>query len=234
MINKKVLFVVTSTAEVPATCEKTGLWIEEWSTPYYLLTAQGFLVTTASPKGGIAPIDPKSTLPDFTTDSVRKFFDDRAAMQQLNETIALKDINPEAFEAVFYPGGNGPMWDLPSNKDSIRIIENFHRAGKVVALVCHAPAALENTCGPDGEPLVKGVKVTSYSQNEDTASQNQGNVPYSLQNMLKEKGGIYVQGENWHPFAVNDGGLITGQNPASSQLVAQMIAERLTTVTTPH
>jgi len=226
MINKKVLFVVTSTAEVPTTGKKTGLWIEEWATPYYLLTAQGFQVTIASPKGGIAPIDPKSTLPDFTTDSVRKFFDDKEAMQQLNETISLKDIDPDTFDAVFYPGGNGPMWDLPNNKDSIRIIENFHRAGKVVALICHASAALENTRRSDGEPLIKGVKVTSYSQSEDTASQNQDNIPYSLQDMLKEKGGIYVQGENWHPFAVNDGGLITGQNPASSHLVAQMIAEQ--------
>lgn len=234
MINKKILFVVTSTAEVPTIGKKTGLWIEEWTTPYYLLTAQGFQVTIASPKGGVAPIDPKSTLPDFTTDSVRKFFADGAAMRLLNETIALRDIDPDAYDAVFYPGGNGPMWDLPDNKDSIRIIENFHLAGKVVALVCHASAALENTRRPDGEPLVKGVKVTSYSQSEDVASENQDNIPYSLQDMLKEKGGIYVQGENWHPFAVNDGGLITGQNPASSHLVAQMIAERLTTVTTSH
>jgi putative intracellular protease/amidase len=161
MKNKKVLFVVTSTEEVPNTGKKTGLWIEEFATPYYFLTELGFQITIASPKGGITPIDPKSTLPDFSTDSVKKFLNDKAAVQKLNETVSLKDIDADAFDVVFYPGGNGPMWDLPNNEESIRIIENFHREGKVIALVCHASAALENAKGSDGEPLVKGEKVTS-------------------------------------------------------------------------
>jgi putative intracellular protease/amidase len=228
MKKKKVLFVVTSTAEVPTTGKKIGLWIEEFAAPYYFLTEQGFQVTISSPKGGVAPIDPKSTLPDFSTEPVKKFFNDKAAVQQLNETVALKDIDPNEFDAVFYPGGNGPMWDLPNNKESIRIIEDFHRKGKVVALLYHAPAALEQVKGPDGKPLINGIKVTSYSNSEDAASQNQENVPYSLEDMLKGKGGLYVHGEDWHSFAVNDGGLITGQNPASSHLVAQLIAKELT------
>ena len=227
MKTKKVLIVVTSFDEVPLTHTKTGIWIEEFAAPYFLFMEQGVELTIASPKGGKAPIDPKSTKPDFSTASVKRFFADPAAQERLNHTVPLKDVKPEEFDAVYYPGGHGPMWDLPQNAKSIEIIEYFYNANKPVALVCHAPAALKNVKTKTGESLVKGKKVAGFTNTEEIAGQSTKEVPFMLEDMLKENGADYQKGADWQPFAVSDGVLITGQNPASSELVAERIIAAL-------
>ena len=227
MKTKKVLIVVTSTNEVKKTGKKTGLWIEEFASPYYLFTAQGYDVVVASPKGGEAPIDPKSTLSDYSTGSTKLFFADPAAQEKLKHTITLKQVNPDDYVAVMYAGGTGPVWDLPENKQSIHIIETFYKEGKPTALVCHAPAALKNVKDSNGEPLVKGKQITGYSNSEEAAGQSGDMVPFSLETMLKSEGANYVKGEDWHPFVVAEGNLITGQNPASSGPVAEKVIETL-------
>jgi len=227
MKTKKVLFVVTSFDKIKATGKPTGIWIEEFAAPFYLFASKGIEVTIASPKGGKAPIDPKSTLPDFTTDNVKRFFSDASAQERLNNTLKLEDINPQDYDAVFYPGGHGPMWDLPENKYSIAIIETLYNEKKPVALVCHAPAALQNVKDKNGDPLVKGKKIAGFTNSEEIAGQSTADVPFMLEDMLKGKGANYQKGTDWQPFAVNEGQLITGQNPASSELVAEKIIELL-------
>ncbi|WP_200837169.1 type 1 glutamine amidotransferase domain-containing protein [Dyadobacter sp. 3J3] len=229
MKTKKILFVVTSYDQVP-NGTKTGIWIEEFASPYYLLTAEGIEITIASPKGGKAPIDPKSTKPEFSTESVKRFFSDTSLQEKLNNTVALEDIDPTAYDAVFYPGGHGPMWDLPENAISINIIESFYEAGKPVALVCHAPAALKNVRSQNGESFVKGKKVAGFTNSEEIAGQSTGEVPFMLEDMLVENGAVYQKGADWQSFAVNDGVLITGQNPASSESVAEKILSALKSV----
>jgi len=227
MQSKKVLFVVTSTDQVKNTGAKTGLWIEEFATPYYALTEKGIAVTIATPNGGRAPIDPKSTLPEFSTPSVKKFFNDTAAQEQLEHTQRLNDIKGSDYDAIFYPGGHGPMWDLPENTISINLIESFYNQGKPVALVCHAPAALKNVKDKSGAPLIKGKQVTGFTNTEETAGNSIDACPFLLEDMLKEKGANFVRGNDWQPFAVADGLLITGQNPASAEPVAEKIIEAL-------
>ncbi|HWW40174.1 type 1 glutamine amidotransferase domain-containing protein [Pedobacter sp.] len=222
MKNKKVLIVVTSFGEV-GNGAKTGIWLEEFTTPYYLLTAKGFKVTVASPAGGKAPIDPKSTIGDYATASVKRFLTDPAAQQILNKTLNLKTIQAKDYDAIFYPGGHGPMWDLPQNSYSISLIESFFNEGKPIAFVCHAPAALKNVKGKDGEYLIKGKIIAGFTNSEEEAGQSTNLVPFSLENMLKDRGAKYVKGKDWEPFAVQDGNLITGQNPASADLVAKKI-----------
>lgn len=230
MKTKKILIVVTSTSEVTGTGKKTGLWLEEFATPYYLFTEKGATVTIASPKGGKAPVDPKSMLPDYITESVKRFTQDVAAQKMLNTTVALRDISPNDYDAVFYPGGTGPVWDLPQDEQSIRIIESFYNHGKPTALVCHAPAALKNVKDSNGDLVIKGKKIAGYSNSEEAAGQSNDMVPFSLETMLKEEGAIYVKGEDWHSFMVFEGNLITGQNPASSGAVAQKIIDDLSSV----
>lgn len=225
MKTKKVLIVVTSTAEVKSTGKKTGLWIEEFATPYYLFTAQGIQVIVASPDGGQAPIDPKSTQLDYTTETVKKFFSDPAALEKLAHTISLSKIDPNDYDAVYYPGGTGPVWDLPENSYSIHLIESFYNDGKPTALVCHAPAALKHVKDSNGDLLIKGKKIAGYSNSEEAAGQSGDMVPFSLETMLKDQGADYVKGEDWHSFMVFEGNLITGQNPASSSAVAQKIID---------
>jgi putative intracellular protease/amidase len=227
MKSKKVLIVVTSFAEVKSSGTKTGIWLEEFTTPYYLFTGQGIDVTIASPDGGKAPIDPKSVQPEFSTESVKRFFSDPPAQEKLNHTIVLKGVDPENYDAIFYPGGHGPMWDLPEDTKSIHLIESFYEEGKPVALVCHAPAALKNVKAKNGEPLIKGKKVAGYSNSEEIAGQTTGMTPYSLEDMLKAQGATYVKGGDWLPFVVSDGSLITGQNPASARAVADKVIEAL-------
>lgn len=227
MKTKKVLIVVTSTDEVKSTGKKTGLWIEEFTAPYYKFTEQGIGVTVASPKGGKAPVDPKSLLPDYSTETVRKFLTDVPAQEKLSTTIALNAVNSKDYDAVYYAGGTGPVWDLPDDKASIALIQNFYQEGKPTALVCHAPAALKNVKDIHGQLLIKGKKVTGYSNSEEVTGQSKDMVPFSLEDMIKENGGNYVKGEDWHPFVISEGNLITGQNPASSGAVADTIIEAI-------
>ncbi|WP_316802902.1 type 1 glutamine amidotransferase domain-containing protein [Pedobacter nototheniae] len=227
MKTKRILFVLTSFDEVKTTGHKTGVWIEEFVAPYYLLRDKGLDITIATPKGGKAPIDPKSLLPDFATAAVQKFTGDKETAERLNNTVKLTDLNLDDYDAVCYPGGHGPMWDLPQNKESIHIIESFYAKGKPVALVCHAPAALQNVKAANGDALVKGKKVAGFTNSEEIAGKSVAEAPYLLEDMLKDKGAEYVRGEDWKGFAIADGNLITGQNPASSELVAEKILEAL-------
>jgi putative intracellular protease/amidase len=226
-MSKKILIVVTSFDEIKSTGNKTGIWIEEFATPYYQLTGQGYSLTIASPKGGKAPIDPKSARPEFSTESVKQFYADAAAQQQLDHTVKLSTVHAKDYDAIFYPGGHGPMWDLADNTTSEKLIETFYEAGKPVALVCHAPAALKNVKDKTGAPLVKGKQVAGFSNSEEIAGQTTNQVPFMLEDMLKEHGAEYVKGADWQPFAVSAGNLITGQNPASAKLVGEKIIAAL-------
>ncbi len=217
----KVLFVLTSHSELGDTGKKTGFWIEEFAAPYYVMADEGVDVTIASPKGGQPPIDPMSEAPDAQTEATKRYYADEALIQKLSTTKKLAEVNASEFDAVFYPGGHGPMWDLFSDEDSIALIENFWSAGKPVAAVCHAPSALLNVKDENGEPLVKGKKVTGFTNSEEEGVKLTDVVPYLLEEELKAKGGNYSSGSDWSSYVVKDGMLITGQNPASSEEAAK-------------
>lgn len=219
----RILIVVTSNSEVKGTGDKTGIWIEEFASPYYLFKQKGVEITVASPEGGASPIDPRSILPDYSTDAVKEFLRDQDAQDVLNNTVALSKVNAKNFDAIYYPGGHGPMWDLPDNKYSIHLIESFYNAGKPVALVCHGPVALKNVKAKDGSFLVKGKKIAGYATTEEQAGQTTKFVPFLLEDILKADGANYVKGPDWQPFVVTDGLLITGQNPASASPVAEKL-----------
>lgn len=224
---KNILFVLTSHDELGNTGEKTGFWIEEFAAPYYLLKDHGAQITIASPKGGQPPIDPKSELPDFQTPATVRFNEDKATQDILSKTVKLETINQEDYDAIFYPGGHGPLWDLAEDKNSIALIEAFYNNNKPVSAVCHAPAVFKNTKNADGTPLVKGKKVTGFTNSEEDAVQLTNVVPFLVEDMLKANGGIYSKGADWAPYTIEDGLLITGQNPASSELVAELLWKRL-------
>ncbi len=223
----KILIVLTSHDRLGDTGKKTGFWLEEFTTPYYVLKDGGAEVVLASPKGGQPPLDPKSDAPDSQTESTERFDNDAAAKKQLASTKKLSDVKAEDFDAVFYPGGHGPMWDMPDNPVSLALLETFVRTGKPVAAVCHAPAALVNVRDAKGEYLVKGRKVTGFSNTEEDAVELSKIVPFLLEDKLKERGGIYSKGADWGAYALVDGQLITGQNPASSQLVAEKLLAQI-------
>ncbi|WP_296054806.1 type 1 glutamine amidotransferase domain-containing protein [uncultured Amphritea sp.] len=222
-----ILFVLTSHDALGDTGEKTGFWVEEFAAPYYVFADAGADITLASPAGGQPPIDPKSALEDFQTEDTRRFDQDEALQQKLANTLKLRDLSADDYDAVFYPGGHGPMWDLASDQNSIELIESFTRQGKIVSAVCHAPSVLLNTRNAEGEPLVKNRKVTGFSNTEEEAVGLTAVVPFLLEDELKKRGGIYSQGPDWAPYLVEDGLLITGQNPASSSLVAEAVLTRL-------
>ncbi len=224
---KNVLFVLTSHEELGNTGEKTGFWIEEFAAPFYKLKDKGMNVILASPKGGQPPIDPKSAAEDFQTPATIRFNEDRNTQNLLSQTIPLAEINHEDFDAVFYPGGHGPLWDLAEDKYSIALIEAFYNSNKPVAAVCHAPGIFKNTTNQDATPLVHGKKVTGFSNTEEDAVQLTAIVPFLVEDMLKNNGGIYSKKEDWSAYAVEDGNLITGQNPASSELVAEILLNHL-------
>lgn len=224
---KKILFVLTSHDELGNTGEKTGLWIEEFAAPYYFLKDKGVDVTLVSPKGGQPPIDPKSSTPDAQTPATERFNEDEATQKVFANTGKLSTVKMEDFDAVFYPGGHGPLWDLAEDKDSIALIEAFYNGGKPVSAVCHAPAIFRHTKGADGKPLVSGKKVTGFSNSEEEAVQLTDVVPFLVEDMLKENGGIYSKGDDWGVYTLEDGLLITGQNPASSEKVAEQLLEQL-------
>lgn len=224
---KKILFVLTSHADLGNTGHKTGFWIEEFAAPYYFLKDHGADITLASPKGGQPPIDPKSASPDAQTAATVRFNNDSETRELLSKTVPLSTVKAADYDAVFYPGGHGPLWDLSEDKDSIALIEDFYRHNKPVTAVCHAPAIFKETKNEDGTPLVKGKKVTGFTNGEEEAVKLTKVVPFLVEDMLKEKGGIYSKGKDFGPYAVEDGLLITGQNPASSELVAELLLKRL-------
>jgi putative intracellular protease/amidase len=220
-----ILIVLTSHSELGNTGETTGFWLEEFASPYYRLKDAGAKVTLASPKGGQPPLDPKSDQPDFQTDATRRFANDTAAQTDLANTARLSDMEEGNFDAVFYPGGHGPLWDLHSDSNSIALIEQFFAAGKPVAAVCHAPAVLLKVTDKNGDPIVKGKKVTGFSNTEEAAVELTDVVPYLLEDELVALGGLYQKVDDWNPLAIVDGLLITGQNPGSSEAVAEALLE---------
>jgi len=223
----KVLFVLTSHDKLGDTGKKTGFWVEEFANPYYTLLDKGAHITIATPKGGPAPIDPSSDSPDAATEATKRFDKDEEAQKRIANTEVLAAMNPDDFDAVFYPGGHGPLWDLATDTASIALIEKFNSQSKPVAFVCHAPAALKDVKDTDGKPLVKGKKVTGFTNTEEAAVGLKDVVPFLVEDMLKANGGIYSKKDDWAAYAIQDGNLITGQNPASSELVAEKLLENL-------
>lgn len=224
---KNILFVLTSNEEMGSTGHKTGFWVEEFAAPYYKLTDAGYNVTLASPKGGQPPIDPNSDTEDAATEATKRFDKDEATQKVLANTKKLSDIDQENFDAVFYPGGHGLLWDLVENKTSDQLIESFYANNKPVSFVCHAPAILKHINDQNGVSIVKGKNVTGFTNGEEEAVELTEVVPFLIEDMLQEKGGKYSKKEDWAPYALEDGLLITGQNPASSSLVADLLMKKL-------
>jgi putative intracellular protease/amidase len=223
----KILIVLTSHDRLGDTGKKTGFWLEELAAPYYMLKDAGAALMLASPNGGQPPLDPKSDLPENQTELTKRFDADAAAKAELAATKKLADMSANDFDAIFYPGGHGPMWDMPDNATSIALIEAFVKADKPVGAVCHAPVALVNVRGKDREHLIKGKRVTGFTNEEEEAVALTKVVPFLLEDRLKERGAIYRKGANWVPFVQVDGKLITGQNPASSAPAAEELLKLL-------
>ncbi|MGB0835063.1 MAG: type 1 glutamine amidotransferase domain-containing protein [Psychrobium sp.] len=226
-MTKKVLMVLTSHDQLGNTGEKTGFWVEEFAAPYYEFKDVGFEIALASPQGGQPPIDPKSELEDFQTEHTKRFDADSDAKAQLAATIALGDVNSDDYDAIFYPGGHGPLWDLVSDQTSIDLISNTLAAQKPVATVCHSTAVLLDVKDNEGNYLVKDKALSGFSNSEEDAVALTDVVPFLLEDELKQRGGDYQRADDWMPYAVQDGLIITGQNPASSSLVAQKLIKHL-------
>lgn len=224
-----ILMVLTSHDRLGDTGKKTGFWLEEFAAPYYALTDAGGTVVLASPAGGQPPLDPKSDDADAQTDDTRRFKADPEAQKALAHTVMLAEVKAEDFDAVFYPGGHGPLWDLAEDAKSIALIEAMIAAGKPVAAVCHAPGVLRHVKGPNGEPLVKGKAVTGFTDTEEAAVGLTDVVPFLVEAELKALGGVYAKAGDWAPFVQTDGLLITGQNPASSRPAAEALLTALKT-----
>ena len=224
---KKVLMVLTSHDTLGNTGRKTGFWLEELAAPYYTFKDAGVDIVLASPAGGQPPLDPKSNEPSFQTDLTRRFEADPAATAQLAATVRLDSVNQADFDTVFYPGGHGPLWDLAEDRHSIALIEAFIAANKPVALVCHAPGVLRHVKSADGRPLVAGKKVSGFTNTEEEGVGLTDVVPFLVEDELKKLGGVYSQGPDWGSYVVQDGLLITGQNPGSSQAAAALLLQQI-------
>jgi putative intracellular protease/amidase len=222
-----VLMVLTSHSQLGTTREKTGFWIEEFAAPYYVLVDAGVVVTIASPEGGQPPIDPKSEAPEAQTAATKRFYADEDLKKRLGNTEQLSAVNELNYDAVFYPGGHGPLWDLANDEHSIALIEAFYKHNKPVAFVCHSPGVLLKVKAPNGEPLVKGKEVTGFSNTEEDAVKLSDMVPFLLEDELKKLGATYSKGADWASYVKQDGLLITGQNPASSEAVAELLLKEL-------
>lgn len=222
-----ILMVLTSHSELGNTGEKTGFWIEEFAAPYYVFQEAGAMIMIVSPKGGQPPIDPKSDLPESQTPASTRFKNDKALQTLLANTHTLADIRVKDFDAIFYPGGHGPLWDLTEDIHSIKLIESFWALRKPVVAVCHAPAVLLNAKNVLGQPITRGRKVTGFSNSEEKAVNLDKIVPFLLEDELMAQGGIYSKKDDWQPYIVTDGLLVTGQNPASSSAAAHELIKIL-------
>jgi putative intracellular protease/amidase len=218
----KILMALTSHDQLGNTGRKTGFWLEEFAAPYFVFRDAGVELTLASPRGGQPPVDPKSDLPENQTPAMARFKQDQAAQQALSQTVRLADMRAENFDTVFYVGGHGPMWDLAESADSIALIESFYNSGKPVALVCHSPGVLHRVTYK-GAPIVKGKRVTGFTNTEEEEVHLTNVVPFLVEDELKRLGGIFEKAPNWQPFSIVDGRLITGQNPTSSTVAAQAL-----------
>ncbi len=223
----KVLIILTSHSELGGTGKKTGFWVEEFAAPYYELADAGVEITLASPQGGQPPIDPESEEAVAQTEFTRRFDKDESLKQKLAHTLRLSDVKAADYDAVFYPGGHGPLWDLTKDARSIALLEAFQQQEKPMALVCHAPCALLNVKLPNGDPLVKGKNVTGFSNTEEAGVKLTKVVPLLLEDELKKAGGHYSKGPDWGVYVQTDGLLVTGQNPASSAEAAKVLLKLL-------
>lgn len=224
----KILMVLTSHDRLGSTGKKTGFWLEEFAAPYYVFKNAGAEITLASPNGGQPPLDPKSDQKDSQTAATERFKADKEAQSAVAHTKTLKDISADDYDAVFYIGGHGPLWDLAEDSNSVKLIETMYAQGKPVSAVCHAPGVLRHAKAPDGLPLVQGKQVTGFSNTEEAAAGLTDVVPFLVEDELQKKGGNYSKGADWQSFSVHDGNLITGQNPASSEAVAKAVLAQLT------
>ena len=223
----KVAMVLTSHDQLGNTGKPTGFWLEEFASPYYVFKDAGVEVTLLSPKGGQPPLDPKSDAIDAQTEATERFKKDPETQKLLANTKKLSDVKSDDFDALFYPGGHGPMWDLAENKDSIHLIEDMNKAGKPIAAVCHGPVALVNAKGKDGNPILKNKIVTAFTDSEEENVGLTKIVPFLLEDAITEQGANYRKGANWASYVVEDGNLITGQNPASSNEAAKRLIKKL-------
>lgn len=223
----KILMVLTSHDKLGDTGKKTGFWLEEFAAPYYVFKDAGAEVTLASPKGGQPPLDPTSDADDAQTEATKRFKSDKAAQGDLANTVVLSTVSADGFDAVFFPGGHGPLWDLSEDADSIKLIETFAANDRPIAAVCHAPAVFKLPKGADGKPLVAGKTVTGFTNTEEEAAGLTKVVPFLVEDMLKANGGVYEKGADWASFVVTDGKLVTGQNPASSEEAARKLLTML-------
>ncbi len=223
----KILMVLTSHDQLGNTGRKTGFWLEELAAPYFVFRDAGVDITLASPKGGQPPLDPKSNEPDFQTDDTRRFEQDPAAKQALANTVKLSEIEQADYDSVFFPGGHGPLWDLTNDRNALSLIEDTLATEKPVALVCHAPGILTNVKAPNGNPIAKGRKVTGFTNSEESAVHLVDVVPYLLEDVLKEQGANFSSTADWGVHVIQDGLLITGQNPSSSKQTARTLLDAL-------
>ena len=226
----KILMVLTSHDVLGNTGRKTGFWLEEFAAPYFVFRDAGVQLTLASPKGGQPPIDPKSDVPENQTPAMARFKLDQTAQKALSQTAKLADMKSEDYDTVFYVGGHGPMWDLAESSVSIALLESFYNSGKPIALVCHSPGVLRHV-KYQGAPLVKGKRVTGFTNGEEGEVHLTNVVPFLVEDELMRLGAIFEKLANWQPLSIVDGRLITGQNPASSTIAAQnlmklLVAER--------
>lgn len=224
---KKVLFVLPSHDKLGNTGQKTGYWLEEFASPYYEFIDNEYDVTIASPKGGKAPVDPKSLLIENQTEYTKRLQNDREAKEKLENTLVLSEVSPDEYDTLFLPGGHGPMWDLSQDKDLKKLVERFYNNNKIISAVCHGPAGLIQATDKNGESILKNKRITGFTNDEEEFVKLDKTVPFSLENKLKELGGQFEKTENFKPFVVSDGQIITGQNPASSFLAARKVVEVL-------
>lgn len=223
----RILMVLTSHDQLGDTGKKTGFWLEEFAAPFYVFKDAGAAITVASPKGGQPPLDPKSDAPDSQTEATQRFRNDKASQAQLASTVKLSTVRAGDYDAVFYPGGHGPLWDLAEDRDSIGLIESMFAAGKPVAAVCHGPAVFRHTKAKDGTPLVSGKSVTAFANTEEEAVGLTKVVPFLLEDVLKQHGGKYSKAADFQTHVVVDGNLITGQNPPSSEETARALLQQV-------
>ncbi len=223
----KILFVLTSHSALGNTGEKTGFWVEEFASPYYVLADEGAEITIASPKGGQPPVDPKSELDDAKTPATKRFSEDENLKNKVANSLKLSDVKEGDYNAVFYPGGHGPLWDLATDKNSIQLIEAFYNNQKPIAFVCHSPAALVNVKAKNGEPLIKGKELTGFSNTEEETVKLTNVVPFLLEDELKKQGALYSKGNDGESYVKQDGLLITGQNASSPTAVANLLLKTL-------
>ena len=222
---KRVLMVLTSHDKLGDTGKKTGFWLEEFASPYYAFKDGGLDVTLASPNGGQPPLDPKSSVPDAQTAATKRFNDDPAAQKALAQTTPLADVRADEFDALFFPGGHGPMWDLASDENVAALTSKFYATAKPIGAVCHGPAALTRAVDENGISILKGKKVTGFTNTEEEAVGLTKIVPFLLEEKMKALGGTYERGPDWASHVVVDGRLVTGQNPASSEAAAKKLIE---------